>query len=88
MSGPPQVAAVVLDRVDDLPQADTPYCVHGRALCVAGCGHWVWLGDRTHDLVASGRCAPLCRPCANRLVPAGARTAGKAADHRRSDGPH
>lgn len=78
---------VVLDRVADLPQEQTGYCVHGRATCVR-CGAWCWLGHATHDVVASRELAPLCRPCAREVVPADAVTVGNLGDHRRADGPH
>jgi hypothetical protein len=83
--------AVVLDRVDDIAQSATPYCVHGRSPCIS-CGAWCWLGSATHDLVSSGEALPLCKPCANRLVPKGplgtAVAVGNAGDHLRQDGPH
>lgn len=78
------VGYVVLDRVKDTPHPD--YCSHGKATCVA-CGHWVWLGNRTHDMVAGGHHRPLCLPCAklygrpeNRIV--------HVADNKHTDGPH
>ncbi len=77
---------VVLDRIE--PGIAPPYCTHGRATCVGGCGEWVWLGNRTHDIVKSGQAAPLCRQCANRLIPPGARVVRNVGDHRRADGPH
>lgn len=81
------VNPVVLDRVVDIAQQDTPYCVHGRTTCVS-CGHWCWLGDRTHDLVLSGGCAPMCQPCATRYLPPGVTRSSNVGDHRRADGPH
>lgn len=78
------VDVVVLDRVADVAQADTPYCVHGRACCVA-CGAWCWLGDRTHDLVTAGGYAPLCTRCGRGY---GVTADDHAGDHRRADGPH
>jgi hypothetical protein len=77
---------VILDRIE--PGRTPPYCTHGRATCVGGCGEWVWLGDKTHGLVASRSHAPLCRQCANRLIPPGVRPARRVEDHRRADGPH
>jgi hypothetical protein len=59
---------VVLDRIE--PGELPPYCVHGRATCI-NCDEWVWLGDKTHDLVAEQGVAPLCRECANRIIPRG-----------------
>lgn len=78
---------VVLDRVADIAQRDTPYCIHGRATCVS-CGQFCWLGSRSYDDVRSGRLAPLCLPCAQSRVPAGTPVTRGAADHRRADGPH
>lgn len=78
---------VVLDRVQDLPQEQTDYCVHGRATCV-GCGHWCWLGDKTHEVVASRQVQPLCKPCARALLPPDSIPVSNTADHRRSFGPH
>jgi hypothetical protein len=77
---------VILDRIE--PGWTPPYCTHGRATCVGGCGEWLWLGDKTHDVVKSGRAAPLCHQCARRLIPPGARAARNIGDHRRADGPH
>lgn len=77
---------VVLDRIE--PGETPPYCIHGRVTCAGGCGEWLWLGDKTHDLVLSGRAAPLCKPCALRLIPPTARRTGHVDDHRRADGPH
>jgi hypothetical protein len=98
VSGPPaqgQVArpkgrattAVVLERTDDVAQADTTYCVHGQVQCGV-CGAWCWLGNETYKLVSSGSAAPLCMPCARTRVPADARRVRGANDHRRSAGPH
>lgn len=77
---------VVLDRIE--PGVVPPYCTHGRATCMGGCGNWCWLGDRTHDVVASGAALPLCRQCAQRLIPPNCRPSRNIADHRRADGPH
>lgn len=46
---------VVLDRIE--PGREPPYCVHGRATCVA-CPEW--LGDKTYQAVISGEAEPLC----------------------------
>ncbi len=80
-------AVVILDRVDDLPRAQVPYCLHGQASCVA-CAAWCWLGQNTHDKVVTGEVAPLCKPCANRLIPAGTEVADNLFDPLRTDGPH
>lgn len=77
---------VILDRIE--PGVTPPYCTHGRATCVGGCGEWLWLGNRTHEVVSSGRAAPICRPCAQRLIPSDTKAAGNVRDHRRADGPH
>lgn len=74
---------VILDRIE--PGHTPPYCIHGRTTCVGGCNEWLWLGSRTHAAVASGRAAPICHPCAARLVPAGAQLSGHLNDHRRND---
>lgn len=76
-----------LDRQVDGEQP--PYCVHGYTRCVK-CQHWCWLGDKTHEVVASGRATPLCLTCANGLnIPASAAIRiGNATDHRPEDGPH
>jgi hypothetical protein len=75
---------VVLDRVVDIAEADTPYCTHGRATC-ASCGHWCWLGSKTHDEVSSGRSAPICLTCASKHEPP---PFARLDDHLRADGPH
>lgn len=77
---------VLLDRIE--PGVTPPYCTHGRATCMGGCGEWVWLGDKTHDMVKSGSSLPLCLQCARRLIPPDVRPVGNAGDHRRADGPH
>lgn len=77
---------VVLDRIE--PGITPEYCIHGRATC-QWCDEWCWLGDRTHEVVASGRAAPMCLECANRILPpTGARPTDHVRDHRRADGPH
>jgi hypothetical protein len=76
---------VALDVVE--PGEVPDYCVHGKAVCIA-CGEWVWLGDRTLDLVASGQALPLCVPCAAKNIPYGGERVGHVEDHRRADGPH
>lgn len=79
---------LVLDRIE--PGVTPPYCTHGRATCVGGCGEWVWLGDRTFEMVKSGEAAPLCWQCATALVPQSpdARRVGTVYDRLRSQGPH
>jgi hypothetical protein len=77
---------VVLDRVE--PGRTPPYCIHGRASCVGGCGEWVWLGDQTHEVVVSGMAAPLCMQCAKQLIPPDVERLAQLEDHRRADGPH
>lgn len=77
---------VLLDRIE--PGWTPPYCTHGRATCM-GCDNWVWLGSETAKLVTAGDAAPLCLPCADRLIPPDSRTPDRhVADHRRADGPH
>jgi hypothetical protein len=76
---------VLLDRIE--PGWTPPYCTHGRATCIT-CDEWCWLGDKTHEVVVSGRAAPMCMQCAARLVPTDAERAGHVQDHRRADGPH
>jgi hypothetical protein len=78
--------AVLLDRIE--PGWTPPYCIHGSCPCIGGCGEWLWLGDQTYEVVASGRAAPLCLPCARRLAPPGTVPATNLNDHRRADGPH
>ncbi len=77
---------VVTDRIEP-GVAQPEYCIHGRATCIR-CDDWVWLGDQTYKLVASGEAAPICRQCAGRLIPEGTPTIGHINDHRRADGPH
>lgn len=48
------------------------------------CDEWVWLGDQTCKVVASGEAEPLCKQCAVRLVPAGTQPDGHVKDHRRA----
>lgn len=79
--------AVILDVVE--PGVTPPYCTHGRASCMGGCGNWLWLGDQTHKLVERGDYLPVCQPCAIRLIPPEHRTPiGEVHDHLRVDGPH
>lgn len=81
------VNVIVLDRIE--PGEPKPeYCVHGRATCMGGCGEWVWLGDKTFEIVNSGQAMPLCRHCAIRLGLDSRNRAGNVRDHRRADGPH
>lgn len=82
-------AIVILDRVDDIPQQSTPYCIHGRVSCAGGCGHWLWLGHESHRVVAAGDATPMCKPCAIATVPEQDRTPiDRIRDHQRADGPH
>lgn len=81
------VDVVLLDRVADVDRDATAYCVHGQTTCLR-CRQWCWLGDRTHHLVSTGQCAPLCRPCAAEVVPGTHRPVANAADHLRADGAH
>ena len=79
---------IVLDSTTK-PQEDLEYCVHGQTECYAGCGAWLWLGDKTVQLVASGQVVGLCLSCAQRLIPPDRQTpTGHVDDHRRADGPH
>lgn len=80
---------VILDPVSK-PAEDLEYCVHGRTLCSGGCGDWLWLGDKTVELLKSGTTVGLCIPCAQRLIPqpANREPVGHVTDHRRADGPH
>lgn len=77
---------VVLDVVEAgvVPE----YCIHGRVTCAGDCGEWLWLGSKTHSLVASGEALPLCRPCITKAYTSDTRRIGHAHDHRRADGPH
>lgn len=79
-------SVVILDRIE--PGETPPYCTHGRATCVGGCGEWCWLGSETSKVVTSGEALPHCRQCAARLVPPDVRPNRHIEDHRRSDGPH
>lgn len=79
---------VLLDRIE--PGVTPEYCVHGRTTCCS-CNEWCWLGDKTHDVVASGKAAPLCLQCANEKLPKPSKIQGPVTnlrDHRRADGPH
>lgn len=76
---------VILDRIE--PGQTPPYCTHGRATCMGGCGEWVWLGSETLTVVQAGT-VPLCRQCATRLIPAGTTPVRHIDDHLRADGPH
>lgn len=79
---------IVLDRIEPgVPAAELPYCTHGRATC-AFCREWCWLGHATHDVVANGEAMPICKECANRIVPKDHPVTRRIRDHRRADGPH
>ncbi len=78
---------VVLDRVEDLPREQTPYCIHGQTTCTR-CFRWCWLGHRTHEEVLAGKVAPVCKPCAGELLGEGATPIRNAEDNLRADGPH
>jgi hypothetical protein len=83
-----RVSVVILDPTSK-PAEDLEYCVHGPTLCYAGCGTWLWLGDKTVELLRSGTTVGFCIPCATKVLPqAGATKAGRVDDHRRADGPH
>lgn len=87
MSGTVETGVVVLDRIE--PGAPRPdYCIHGRASCMGGCGEWLWLGDKTLQVVQSGKALPMCRPCAGRHIPAGTPLVEHIQDRRRTEGPH
>jgi hypothetical protein len=77
---------VVLDRIEPGIQPD--YCTHGRTTCIGGCGNWLWLGDKTHDVVADGLAEPICRECAGRLIPPDTQPVDHITDRRRTEGPH
>lgn len=76
---------VVLDRIE--PGIEPEYCIHGRATC-GRCREWVWLGHKTHDIVADGNVMPICQQCAAEIIPKGAKPISRVTDHRRADGPH
>ena len=80
------MGVLVLERIE--PGVTPDYCIHGKATC-HWCNEWCWLGDQTHDLVASGEVAPICLQCATRVFPPdGLRPVEHVHDHRRADGPH
>lgn len=58
---PDRHKSVILELVKVSPEPE--YCVHGRVTCV-GCGEWLWLGSGTYEIVAKGKAAPMCIPCA------------------------
>lgn len=76
---------IVLERIE--PGRAPDHCVHGRATCV-GCDNWVWLGDATSQVVGSGQALPMCRECAERMIPHDQASFRHVDDHRRADGPH
>ena len=77
---------VVLDVVE--PGFIPDYCVHGKATCMGpGCNEWVWLGDKTFEVVNSGEAMPLCHSCAVKFIPPQP-PIGHINDHKRSEGPH
>lgn len=80
-----RVGVVILDRVE--PGVTPEYCVHGKSTCYT-CQEWVWLGDKTYEVVASGRAAPLCLQCAPQVLPQSVRPSERIQDHRRAEGPH
>lgn len=88
-AGPQRV--IVLDRIvagGELPE----YCTHGRATCVS-CPEWVWLGDRSHQLVLNRHAVPMCRECAiAHVFAAGGQDSMqrlvRVRDHLRKDGLH
>ena len=81
---------IVLDPI--VPgQPEPDYCLHGRASCAnPGCGEWVWLGDKSHEEVLSGRALPICLPCAQKWDPdeVAPKHEGTIIDNRRANGPH
>lgn len=82
------VNVVVLDTTAT-PAEELEYCVHGRVQCYTGCGAWLWLGDKTVELVRSGTVVGLCIPCAQKVIPPERqKPTGHVDDHRRADGPH
>lgn len=80
---------IVLERVrkDETPE----YCVHGYASCVH-CDELCWLGSETSKLVNVGEASPLCKNCADQLIPKAMNDGGqyvtRIEDHLREDGPH
>jgi len=70
---------VVLEPVE--PGVTPSYCAHGKATC-ASCERWVWLGDKTYEVVASGQADPLCVPCAVVYLKPTSRRLGNISDHR------
>ena len=85
MITPGKDAVVVLERVQKGSQP--AYCVHGKTQCIF-CEHWVWLGDKTVEVVRSGQAAPLCLDCANTYLHPKTPKKGKVKDHLRSEGEH
>lgn len=66
---------VVLDRAGDLiPE----YSVYGLIACVA-CTRLCYLGHNTARTVMAGT-SPICRDCANRLIPADGPRHGRVED--------
>lgn len=79
---------VILERVE--PGLEPEYCVHGKVSCYR-CDEWCWLGDKTYQLVRSGRATGICIQCAEKMnVPGGwdQYRVGNVGDHQRKDGPH
>lgn len=79
---------VVLDVIEPgKPEPDC--CLHGRVACVGSCGEWLWLGDKTLQVVQSGHALPICQPCACQMIPPDRRTpTTRIHDNRRTDGHH
>lgn len=76
---------IVLDRIE--PGVTPPYCTHGKVTCY-WCPEWCWLGDKSFEVVSSGKAAPICLQCATRLLPPDSKPIDNLGDHRRADGPH
>lgn len=76
------VNLVILERIE--PGVEPDYCVHGKVTCIR-CADWCWLGDATHEAVKSEAVAPLCKPCAEQVVPKDYQPLGWLHDSERHD---
>lgn len=81
------MAMVVLMRVNPLGILPD-HCIHGQASCWA-CGHMCYLGSESEKKVSAGVWFPVCKECADIIMPgSGAVAVRNANDHKRKDGPH